>query len=106
MLAGRYRYHVRMHAITLFYWMMNLRFVRRSFVLPSSLGATVNGSEFTAKQVRSWLDKLGTKPLFIEPGSLWENGYIESFNGKMRDEFLNREIFDTVLEAKVLTEEW
>ena len=65
-----------------------------------------NGSEFTAKQVRSWLAKLGTKPLYIEPGSPWENGYIESFNGKMRDEFLNREIFDTVLEAQVLTEAW
>ena len=65
-----------------------------------------NGSEFTATPVRKWLDKLGTKPLFIEPGSPWENGYIESFNGKMRDEFLNREVFDTVLEAKVLTEAW
>jgi transposase InsO family protein len=45
-------------------------------------------------------------PLFIEPGSPWENGYIESFNGKFRDEFLNGELLDTVLEAKVLAEEW
>ena len=65
-----------------------------------------NGSEFTAKSVRSWLEKLGIKTLFIEPGSPWENGYIESFNGKLRDELLNGEIFDTILEAKVITENW
>ena len=65
-----------------------------------------NGSEFTAKSVRSWLDRLGVKTLFIEPGSPWENGYIESFNGKLRDELLNGEIFDTILEAKVITEIW
>ena len=46
------------------------------------------------------------KTLFIEPGSPWENGYIESFNGKLRDELLNVEIFDTLLEAKVLIERW
>ena len=44
--------------------------------------------------------------LFIEPGSPWENGYVESFNGKLRDELLNREVFDTLLEAKVLIERW
>jgi len=65
-----------------------------------------NGPEFTAKAVREWLGRLGTRTLFIEPGSPWENGYIESFNGKMRDELLNREQFDTQLEAKVLTENW
>jgi len=65
-----------------------------------------NGTEFTAKSVRSWLEKLGVKTLFIEPGSPWENGYIESFNGKLRDELLNREIFDTILEARVITENW
>ena len=65
-----------------------------------------NGSEFTAKVVRSWLNDLGVKTLFIEPGSPWENGYIESFNGKLRDELLNREIFTTLLEAKVLIENW
>ena len=63
-----------------------------------------NGSEFTAKAVRSWLQRLGIKTLYIEPGSPWENGYIESFNGKLRDELLNREIFDTLFEAKVLVE--
>jgi len=65
-----------------------------------------NGPEFTAKAVRSWLNKLGVKTLFIEPGSPWENGYIESFNGKLRDELLNREIFNTLTEAKVLIADW
>ena len=65
-----------------------------------------NGPEFTAKRVRTWLAKLGVKTLFIEPGSPWENGYIESFNGKLRDELLNGEIFDTLLEARVITEQW
>ena len=45
-----------------------------------------NGSEFTARRVRSWLSRMGVRTLFIEPGSPWENGYIESFNGKLRDE--------------------
>ena len=65
-----------------------------------------NGPEFTAKAVRKWLERLGVKTLFIEPGSPWENGYIESFNGKMRDELLDREIFTTLKEAKVLIEQW
>jgi putative transposase len=65
-----------------------------------------NGSEFTARVVRNWLKRLGVKTLFIEPGSPWENGYIESFNGKLRDELLNREVFDTLLEAKVLVGRW
>ena len=65
-----------------------------------------NGSEFIAKAVREWLSRLGVKTLFIEPGSPWENGYIESFNGKFRDEFLNRELLDTLLEARVLTAKW
>jgi transposase InsO family protein len=65
-----------------------------------------NGPEFTAKRVRDWLGGLGVKTLFIEPGSPWENGYIESFNGKLRDELLNREIFTTLTEAKILIEQW
>ena len=65
-----------------------------------------NGPEFTAKAVRSWLARLGVKTLFIEPGSPWENGYIESFNGKLRNELLNGEIFTTLLEAQVLIEQW
>jgi putative transposase len=65
-----------------------------------------NGPEFTARAVRKWLNKLGVKTLFIEPGSPWENGYIESFNGKMRDELLSRETFTTLQEARVLIEQW
>jgi transposase InsO family protein len=65
-----------------------------------------NGPEFTAREVRRWLNHLGVKTLFIEPGSPWENGYIESFNGKLRDELLNREIFTTLIEAKVLIADW
>jgi len=65
-----------------------------------------NGSEFTAKVVRDWLPKVGVKTLYIEPGSPWENGYNESFNGKLRDELLNGEIFYSLREAKVLIEQW
>ena len=65
-----------------------------------------NGSEFTAQAVRNWLAALGVKTLFIEPGSPWENGYCESFNGKLRDELLNTELFDTLLEARILVERW
>ena len=65
-----------------------------------------NGPEFTAKTVREWLGRLGVRTLFIEPGSPWENGYVESFNGKLRDELLNGEIFDTLLEARTVIEAW
>jgi transposase InsO family protein len=64
-----------------------------------------NGPEFTAKAIRKWLARMGVKTLFIEPGSPWENGYIESFNGKLRDELLNREVFYTLVEAKILIEQ-
>ena len=65
-----------------------------------------NGGEFTAKAVRKWLDDLGVKTLYIEPGSPWENGYLESFNGKLRDKLLNIESFDTLLKVQALTERW
>lgn len=65
-----------------------------------------NGPEFVAKAVRQWLGRLNVKTLYIEPGSPWENGYCESFNGKLRDECLNREIFYTLKEARVLIEQW
>ena len=65
-----------------------------------------NGSEFVAKRLRQWLSRLGVRPLFIEPGSPWENGYIESFNGKMRDEVLDREIFYNLAEARTLLGRW
>jgi len=65
-----------------------------------------NGPEFVAKAVRQWLANLGVTTLFIEPGSPWENGYVESFNGKLRDELLNSEIFYTLKEAQILIEHW
>lgn len=65
-----------------------------------------NGPEFVAKKLLSWFRTLDVKPLFIEPGSPWENGYIESFNGKMRYQFLDGELFYTLLEAKILIERW
>lgn len=65
-----------------------------------------NGSEFTAEVVRHWLGTLKIKPLYIEPGSPWENGYVESFHGRLRDELLNAELFDTLWEAQVLIEQW
>lgn len=65
-----------------------------------------NGPEFIAWVLRNWFATLEVCPLYIHPGSPWENGYIESFNGKLRDEFLDRELFYTLLEAKVLIERW
>ncbi|MCH7640270.1 MAG: IS3 family transposase [Bacteroidetes bacterium] len=65
-----------------------------------------NGPEFTAGLIREWLNRVDVDTLFIEPGSPWENGYVESFNGKFRDEFLDREILYTLQEAKVLIERW
>jgi transposase InsO family protein len=65
-----------------------------------------NGAEFTAIAVREWLGKIGVKTLYIEPGSPWENGYVESFNGKLRDELLNGELFCTLREAQILIERW
>ena len=56
--------------------------------------------------MKSWISGVGAKTAFIEPGSPWENGYVESFNGKLRDELLNAEVFNTLLEAKVLIEQW
>jgi len=65
-----------------------------------------NGAEMTAKVVRNWLATLGARTLYIEPGSPWENGYCESFNGKLRDECLNGEIFYSLREATVVIEQW
>ena len=56
--------------------------------------------------MRDWLKRVCVQTLYIEPGSPWENGYVESFNGKLRDELLNGEIFATLLEAKVLIDRW
>ena len=65
-----------------------------------------NGPEFIAKKLVNWLQKLEVGPLFIYPGSPWENGYVESFNGKMRYQFLDGEIFYSMLEARVMIEAW
>jgi putative transposase len=65
-----------------------------------------NGPEFAAKELRQWLARLGTGTLYIEPGSPWENGYCESFNGKLRDECLNGEIFYSLKEAQIVIEQW
>jgi len=65
-----------------------------------------NGPEFVSEILRQWLQELGVQTAYIEPGSPWENGYIESFNGRFRDELLNGEIFDTIVEARVITEQW
>ena len=64
-----------------------------------------NGPEFIAYAIQDWLQEKGVKSIYITPGSPWENGHIESFHDKLRDEFLNREIFGSLLEAKVLTEQ-
>jgi len=65
-----------------------------------------NGSEFAAEAVRSSINAVGAKTAFIEPGSLWQNGYCESFNARFRDELLNGEVFYTLKEAQVIIEEW
>ena len=73
---------------------------------PPTLLRSDNGPEFTATAVRDWLHRVGVTTLFIEPGSPWENGSGESFHGKLRDECLNRERLDTLLEAQILIEGW
>ena len=65
-----------------------------------------NGAEMTARVVRNWLTQVGANILYIEPGSPWENGYCESFNGKLRDELLNGEIFYSLKEAQIVIEQW
>ena len=65
-----------------------------------------NGPESVAAAVRGWIAGVGAKAAYIEPGSPWENGYVESFNGKLRDELLDCEVFSTLREAQVLIERW
>lgn len=65
-----------------------------------------NGPEFIAAALREWIAAVGAKTAYIQPGSPWENGYVESFNGKLRDELLNCEIFYTLAEAKIVIEQW
>ena len=65
-----------------------------------------NGPEFVATAVKDWITGVGAQTAYIEPGSPWENGYVESFNGKLRDELLSTEVFNSLAEAKVLIEQW
>ena len=65
-----------------------------------------NGPEFVAKTVQEWITAVGAKTAYIEPGSPWENGYVESFNARLRDELLNGEIFYTLREAQIIIESW
>jgi transposase InsO family protein len=65
-----------------------------------------NGPEFTSQVVRDWLKRVEVRTLFIAPGSPWENGYNESFNGKLKDELIHREIFYSLREAQILVEQW
>ena len=65
-----------------------------------------NGPEFVAEAVRNWISAVGAKTAYIEPGSPWENGYVESFNARLRDELLNGEIFYTLAEAQTVIEQW
>src|SRR5258708_19005937 len=65
-----------------------------------------NGPEFIAKELQRWLERAAVNTLYIQKASPWENGYVESFNGKLRDELLNRELFLSVLEARYVLDEW
>ncbi len=65
-----------------------------------------NGPEFVAKAVQDWITAVGARTAYIAPGSPWENGYIESFNARIRDELLDGEIFYTLAEARVIVESW
>ena len=78
-------------------------FVRRG--VPTYIRSD-NGSEFTATKVRDWLARVGVKTLFIEPGSPWENGYVESFNSRFRDELLDRELFLSLAEVRWVVDRW
>ena len=65
-----------------------------------------NGPEFVAKAVRDWITAVGARTAYIEPGSPWENGHVESFNARLRDELLDGEVFHSLAEAKVVIEGW
>ena len=73
---------------------------------PPAFVRSDNGPEFVAQSVRDWITAVGAKTAYIEPGSPWENGYVESFNGRLRDELLNGEIFHTLKAAQILIERW
>ena len=78
----------------------------RRFVYPAAHIRSDNGPEFIATAVKDWLAQIGVQTLYITPGSPWENGYCESFNGSLRDELFNGEIFYSLAEAQILIEAW
>lgn len=73
---------------------------------PPAFVRSDNDPEFVAREVRAWIEAVGARTAFIEPGSPWENGYVESFNARFRDELLNREIFYSLREAQVIIGAW
>lgn len=99
-LAIRVARHIRSHDVL---YLLSDLFLEHG--IPEHIRSD-NGPEFVAKAVRTWLADLGVTTLFICPGSPWENGYVESFNGKLRDELLNAELFYTLKEAQILIERW
>lgn len=84
---------------------MTLGALFKDYGIPTYLRSD-NGSEFVAQCLQGWLKEQGTRPLFIEPGSPWQNGKCESFNGRFRDECLNMEVFDSLPEAQFVIENW
>lgn len=84
---------------------LTLEVLFKDYAIPMYLRSD-NGSEFIAQCLQGWLKEQGTKPLFIEPGSPWQNGKCESFNGRFRDECLNMEVFDSLTEAQFVIENW
>ena len=86
-----------------------LRYLKAAQAIIASQSMTFRrcyGPEFIAEAVRGWITAVGAKTAFIEPGSPWENGYCESFNGRMRDELLNGEVFYSLREAQIIIESW
>ncbi len=83
-------------------------FIRSELPIDGAIGPSPmgDGPEFVALAVRNWIGAVGSQTAYIEPGSPWENGYCESFNGRMRDELLNGEIFYSLREAQIIIEEW
>ena len=73
---------------------------------PPAFVRSDNSPEFVAQAARDWIAAVGARTAFIEPGSPWENGYVESFNARFRDELLNREIFYSLREAQIIIEGW
>lgn len=84
---------------------MTLEALFKDYGIPRYLRSD-NGSEFIAQCLQGWLKEQGTRPLFIDPGSPWQNGKCESFNGRFRDECLNMEVFDSLPEAQFVIEHW